>query len=398
MSDKRLAYVTTIAALTPIEGKDRIVMASFTDNGWRVIVQKDQFAIGDQAVYIETDAVLPMWPEFSFLESRCWSKKWNGLRIRTMKMGGVYSEGIAFRLDAVKKMIAENTGVKTINADDLTEALKIRRVEDEVLDRPTNSSPKGFLAKLIWKLFGINISQKRWGFVTIDFPHYLIKTDETQAQSIPNLFEKMKGLSVIVTEKMDGQSLTMAYKDGIFTISTRNRTIYRQKIAKAIRELNPKKAESLRNVSTHAMLAAKYDIPRRLAAKKTFVALQGECVGPGIQKNRLGLKDYDWFVFNRYDIYTGYYESMKRLAMWCEAEKVPMVKTLDIRNFEWENIEQLEEYASQFDYDNGHPAEGVVIRGYGDGCYMDSAFERMHAMLSFKCISKRFRLATQKED
>jgi len=97
MSDKPLAYVSSVKSLDAIEGKDRIVLARFKNHAWQVIVQKGPFEPGDKAVHIETGAILPVRYEFKFLEAKCFSAKYDGYKIKTIRMGGVYSEGIVVR-------------------------------------------------------------------------------------------------------------------------------------------------------------------------------------------------------------------------------------------------------------------------------------------------------------
>ena len=93
---RKLATIREVSEITPIEGRDRIVLA--TVDGWHVIVQKDDFKIGDKCVFIEIDSVLPETPWFEFLRPK-------KFRIRTMKMSNVVSQGIAFPLS-----IFENYG------------------------------------------------------------------------------------------------------------------------------------------------------------------------------------------------------------------------------------------------------------------------------------------------
>ena len=78
---RTLASIKEIAALHPIEGKDRIELAVI--DGWSVIVKKNEFQVGDRCVYCEIDSVLPEKPEFEFLRNK-------NFRIKTMKMGGVF--------------------------------------------------------------------------------------------------------------------------------------------------------------------------------------------------------------------------------------------------------------------------------------------------------------------
>jgi len=399
MSDKKMAYVVEIKDLEPIEGKDRIVLASFTNSGWRVIVQKDQFQIGDKAIYVETDSILPMWEEFQFLEKRCYSTKRKGYRIRTMKLGDVYSEGICFDLKGFYGPPGSKIGVP-IDAPldrDLTEILKIRRIEDEVPQDPppTKSKFQNFVNKWLYRLFRFKF--KRYGFIAQDFPSYLIKTDETQAQSIPQLFEKMKGRDVYITLKMDGQSVTMANYKGVFSISTRNRMIYQNKIKKAARVLIPKSADYFRQHNVHAYLAAKYNIPLILS-KYDNVAIQGECCGPGIQKNRIGLKDYEYYIFSFFDISKREYFSGQKMMNFCLENKLITVPFIEMKTFNWDSIKELEEYA-QRDYASGTPAEGIVIRGYEHyNEYMPQPHNKMHAMCSLKMINPKFKLKYQQDE
>jgi RNA ligase (TIGR02306 family) len=184
MSDKPLAYTVEISELEPIEGKDRIELATFKSNGWRTIVEKGRFEVGGRAVYIETGSILPDKPCFEFLKKRCWSPKYDGCRIRTIRMGGVYSEGILFGFDQL--------GIKPSSSNDLTDAIGIRRIEDEI-PCPAEKHSKNKLASwweaMLWKLF--RHSPKNYGYSVSDFPIYCVKTDEIQAQSIPDLFTAM---------------------------------------------------------------------------------------------------------------------------------------------------------------------------------------------------------------
>ena len=56
-SERELAYVVIIDGIEPIPGYDRVEHAIV--GGWRVIVQKDQFKVGDPAIYFEIDSRVP---------------------------------------------------------------------------------------------------------------------------------------------------------------------------------------------------------------------------------------------------------------------------------------------------------------------------------------------------
>ena len=84
--ERELAYVVIIDGIEPIEGYDRVELAVV--GGWRVIVQKDQFKVGDPAIYFEVDSKVPSDREcFAFLAKRKY-------KIKTLRMCGVISQGL----------------------------------------------------------------------------------------------------------------------------------------------------------------------------------------------------------------------------------------------------------------------------------------------------------------
>ena len=83
---RELAYVVTIDNIEPIPGYDRVEWA--TVGGWKVIVQKGQFNVGDPAIYFEIDSKVPSDKEcFAFLEKRHY-------KVKTLKMCKVISQGL----------------------------------------------------------------------------------------------------------------------------------------------------------------------------------------------------------------------------------------------------------------------------------------------------------------
>lgn len=85
---RTLASIKEIAALHPIEGKNRIELAII--DGWSVIVKKNEFQVGDKCVYCEIDSVLPEKPEFEFLRNK-------NFRIKTMKWAALSARAFVFR-------------------------------------------------------------------------------------------------------------------------------------------------------------------------------------------------------------------------------------------------------------------------------------------------------------
>ena len=57
MAERKLASIRKIDSITPIEGADRIEVA--TVGGWKVVVKRGEFKKGDKAAYLEIDSWIP---------------------------------------------------------------------------------------------------------------------------------------------------------------------------------------------------------------------------------------------------------------------------------------------------------------------------------------------------
>lgn len=76
-----LSVISTIKSITSIEGKDRIVLANVEN--YNVIINKEDFKVGDKCIYIFYDSFLPVRDEFEFLRKRCFTERFGGgFRIR----------------------------------------------------------------------------------------------------------------------------------------------------------------------------------------------------------------------------------------------------------------------------------------------------------------------------
>lgn len=265
---RKLASVQKIVDIKPIEGKDRIVLA--TIEGWHVIVGKEM-KVGDLVVYIEIDSVLPERPEFEQARKR-------SNRIRTMKMGNVYSEGIAYPIS-----ILPDGNWK--EGDDVTALLGIVKYDEYAGEEPigvSNLSKKKYnwFQRIWYRIFGYP-KRKKGGFSTL-----ISKTDETRIQNIPEVLQNKE--PVCVSQKVDGQSAS-------YTIE---HTFFGHKFNVYSRNLNVG-----RDNSNYWKAADMYDMENRMELMMNdmdvkWVAVQGEVAGPGIQKNPEGLKDIDFFIFN----------------------------------------------------------------------------------------------------
>jgi len=93
--ERKLAIIEEIKNLQPIKDADNIEVA--TIRGWRVVVKKGEFKVGDLCVYCEIDSIMPDRPEFEFLKPR-------GFRIKTIKLRGQVSQGIIFPINILESV------------------------------------------------------------------------------------------------------------------------------------------------------------------------------------------------------------------------------------------------------------------------------------------------------
>jgi RNA ligase (TIGR02306 family) len=63
--DNNLATVQEVTEIQPIVGADQIEVASVL--GWKCVVKKGDFKVGDKGIYICIDTIVPEVPQFEFL-------------------------------------------------------------------------------------------------------------------------------------------------------------------------------------------------------------------------------------------------------------------------------------------------------------------------------------------
>lgn len=274
---RHLATIQKIEAIEPIEGKDRIALATVI--GWRVIVQKRQFSVGDLCVYIEIDSVLPDKPEFDFLRSK-------NFRIKTMKMGGVISQGICFPLVILPPDYYEV-------GQDVTDIIGVKQYEPDMDDpvpkeaarKPSklDKYPK-FLRQMAWFRRLVLGKDKNDAF-----PGFIKKTDEERIQNCPWLLKD--DAPWVFTEKIDGTSGTFALvkHKGLF------KTKYEFIVCSRNRRLQTDDGSIYWQVAHKYNLEAKL---KNLISKYDWVAIQGECIGPKIQGNKYKVTEPAMYAFN----------------------------------------------------------------------------------------------------
>jgi RNA ligase (TIGR02306 family) len=256
LMSRSLASIQRVIDIQPVPNSDKLSVATIL--GWKVVVGRDEYKPGDLVTYIEIDSILPDWPEFLEVKKR-------SARIKTIRLRGQISQGICFPLSILngRKYPNDNRSDPTydlVESKDVTELLGITKWEPE-------------------------IPACLGGEVAGPFPSFIPKTDETRIQSVPGVLDRHRGKLFYATEKLDGSSCTIYYRDGHIGVCGRNFE-FKETTDNAYRKAA---------ISTGAI-----DLLTKL---KRNVALQGELLGPGVNGSRkYGLREPTIRYFNVYDI------------------------------------------------------------------------------------------------
>jgi RNA ligase (TIGR02306 family) len=255
---RKMATVRRVDAVDPIPDADAIEVA--TVGGWKVVIKKGEFAPNDIAIYCEIDSWIPneLAP---FLSKGQDPREYNGVkgeRLRTVKLRGQVSQGLLLKpadvLNAKQFTLAGMDG-------DVSELLNIQKWEAPI---PAQLA----------------------GDVEGPFPSYVPKTDQERIQNLSEEFAEWQVNAIMkweVTEKLDGSSMTVYYKDGKFGVCSRNWAL--------------KETEG----NSLWKQARQYQLEQVLVKEGNF-AVQGELIGEGIQGNPYKLRGQDFYVYDIYDI------------------------------------------------------------------------------------------------
>lgn len=354
---RKLASIVTIATADPIPGTDRLDVVTLVGKAWRIVTGRNEFRPGDRAVYFEIDSALPVDDErYAFLHDRClrsWSDKHGNtlkqaVRIRTVKLRGVISQGLVLPIDIFPELADNAVG------DDVTSILRVGHFDEiqeqmrSVLDTRTRSTGK------------------REG----NFPTFIPKTDEERIQNLADWPEKLKGVRWEVTEKNDGSSMTVFYAPGIrpdnpFGVCSRNFELKRDE----------------ENVWWEA--AIRYDLEAKLRAYGREIAVQGELVGPGMNGNRDLYSAREFHVFRIWDIRNQCYVPSAERVELCKMLNIPHVKVIESRKDVFGDLPTVDDVLlyAEGKTDRGNEREGLVFKE------ADVSNPR-----SFKAVSNRYLL------
>lgn len=262
---RKLATIRKIDAIHPIEGADAIEAAVV--GGWTVVVKRGEFTAGDLAVYLEIDSWVPT--ELApFLSKGQAPREYNGVkgeRLRTVKLRGQVSQGL---------LLPWTVGGE---GDDLTENLGIQKWEAPIP------------AQLAGQVRG-------------NFPGFISKTDQERIQNLTKELEQWQDnpqFTWEVTEKLDGSSMTVYVRDEDEGVCSRN--------------LDLKLDEN----NSFWKVAIRENLIEKIRRTGRNLALQGELIGEGIQKNPYNIKGQEFHLFDIYDIDRGDYMTPLERRTFC---------------------------------------------------------------------------------
>lgn len=360
--NKNLASVQEVISIEPHPNADKLEFATVL--GYRCIVPKDTYKVGDRVVFIMPDSCLPS--DHHALEPFLKNCGKSG-RIRAIKLRGEWSMGL----------IIEKT-CSDIGTD-LTKVYRIRKYEQPL---PSNIEALGGL------------------------PYWLPKTDEEQWQSVVDVINKKLGNPVTVTLKMDGTSATFftdvvirAYPEeiaergymynsefvpGSSSFELAKETLLHAGITSRSLTIN---AFPENSTNLYIEIERKYDILRKLLGYSrrhgVFPAVRGEITGRGIQGSKNNPHSdgpLDFHVFSVFLKGFGYQAPHDPHGSINLARELGLKHVHLIGSELGSPIELTHDLISLFDSKisefNGKPFEGVVIRDE-DG-------------FSFKVINKHY--------
>lgn len=179
------------------------------------------------------------------------------------------------------------------------------------------------------------------------FPYFIPKTDQERIQNLSRSLEKWNAEKHHwqVTEKIDGSSMTVFYKDGEVGVCSRNLELKND------------------GTSTFWETAKSEGLVEKLIAVGKNIALQGELIGGRIQGNAYKVDKFQFHLYDIFDIDTQQYltpRDVEGTALQLNIRHVPVLEqftTFDVR------MEDLIAYAEGKSVVGAKPErEGLVFK------------------------------------
>jgi len=318
-SQRKLASLQIVEAIEKHPDADSLELVTIL--GWQVITRTGEVKLGDKVIYCEIDSMLPNDAEWlpQSIKDRILKDKLKGkFHVRTIKLRGEISQGLIIPLNLITCPLQE----------DMTHLLNITKYEI-----PT------FIGQYIENVPKVD-----------NFPKgYVDKTDEFRIQSNPKVLFTLKDKPYYMTVKMDGTSGTFLLDPSSGELLNCSRNMIREQ------------PDNIQNCP-YWSVGKKYDLANKLK-NYPHLCIQGEIVGPNIQKNLMSGKDIKFYVFNIVNIKyrTPYpFDEMVTLCKELQLDMVPIEEVGD--SFNITTVKELLVKAKGFYPGTTNHREGLVIR------------------------------------
>lgn len=396
---RQLVSIKKITDLQPIPEADRIEAATI-DGGWKVVVKKQEFEIGDKCIYFEIDSILPTGdPRFAFLEKDAKNFEWGrGARLKTIKLKKQVSQGLALPIKPFQYEID--------SGKNLDEIIGVRKWEDvdTVPEEDDHVSKKnqGKFLKRIGYVLPKSLRGRYFGWINRtfyqkskgSFPSFISKSDQPRIQNNSLLFNDLDALNRVyeVTVKSDGSSMTVYSYGNELGVCSRNMCVWKQIKKGTIKTIIDRvfgfKSAELRDDSNFTRVAKETNIISALSKMKKNIGVQGELVGPKVNGNRAFLKNFEYHIYDIYDIDNKRYfgvnerkELIKELkANGYTGGTVHEVAISSLKDLGLTSVDACLKYA-----------EGIKVPG-NDNIVEGVVFKALDGQFSFKAVSNEYLL------
>ena len=368
---RKLVSIQRIHRIDPIAKADAIECV--TIHGWELVAKKGEFAVGDLCVYFEIDSFLPEDPRYEFLKDLKNHQGRKGYRIKTIKLRGQISQGLALPLS----MFPEITN--PIELDEVTDLLNVIKYDNSVAQSDNKPGLKA-------------------GPTAGKFPHFIPKTDQERIQNLSDWFTRYSDVEWEETLKLDGSSCTMYNIEkppslwqrirgffGLpvisnhFGVCSRNLEIKRSD--NYVKTFTNSDKESTYQSSDFWRMAHLYNVERHLPIG---YAIQGELIGPRIQANHEKVEDLDFFIFDVYDILNSRYLTPLERSDFVSTY-LPLMKHVPVLNTTVRIFEVCPDVKSLLIRVQGQSMNpGTISEG--------RVYKSLDGTKSFKCINNDFLL------
>lgn len=309
MSTDYKVPLTTIKDIFPHPNADRLEIAVVYD--WKVVVQKGRYKVGDEALYIPIDSVLPKQVEDILfpLDAKI---KLHKSRVKQIRIRNFPSQGMLADLnELLDHSLPEYARLEA----DFSEALGIKKYEPPI---PDYQAPKG----------------QKTGRKRIPNPSFHSYNGCENIKWYPDLFKE--GDEVIVQEKLHGSNIRFGYLP--YTPNTLWKKF--KKWLGVAPEHEFVYGSNMVQISDNGRYKGFYgddvygnalkNIRAETKAKDHLNCIfYGELIGPGIQKGySYGHKDHHVVLFD-----------------------IKVFHTDDINQWYWLNPEEVERIAKELDFD-----------------------------------------------